>query len=125
MAITVAERNAQASAEAVAIFTRMAEEDPTIRQLLNNLYGPSWRYYGPAWNKLKHSDKLYAYSISKTRHNGRVGYGSWVYRVQGKSLVMMSGRRIHRLRKDAKLRAKKQYEGKRLLLDPGKEGKGR
>ena len=83
----------------------MTQDDPIIRQLLQRFNGPSWRYYGPSWGKLKHLDRLYAYSTSKGMHNGKAGFGSWVYRVQGQKLIM-GQERIHRLRKDAKARAK-------------------
>ena len=109
---TVAERNAQASAEARAIFNKMAQEDPVIRAMLRSFSGPSWRYYGPSWGRLKHNARLYVYSTSKTTHNGKTGYGSWVYRVQGKKLVM-GQERIHRLRKDAKARAKAMWDKER------------
>lgn len=109
---TVAERNAQASAEANAIFNKMAQEDPVIRAMLRIFNGPSWRYYGPSWDRLKHNDRLYVYSTSKATHNGKTGYGSWVYRVQGKKLIIRQ-ERIHRLRKDAKTRAKTLWKKER------------
>ena len=109
MGTTVAERNAQASAEANAIFNKMAQDDPIIQAMLRSFNGPSWRYYGPSWGKLKHNDRLYAHSTSKVTHNGRTGFGSWVYRVQGAKLLLTQ-ERIHRLRKDAKARAKAMWE---------------
>ena len=106
---TVEERHTQAIAEVNAIFNKMAQEDPVIRAVLRSFSGPSWRYYGPSWGRLKHNDRLYAYSTSKVSHEGRRGFGSWVYRVQGEKLVM-SQERTHRLRKDAKARAKSMYD---------------
>ena len=87
----------------------MAQDDPVIRAMLQKMSGPSWRYFGPSWAKLKHNDSLYAYSTNKTRHNGKVGFGSWVYRVQGKKLLMGQVR-VHKLRKDARARAKAMWE---------------
>jgi len=83
---------------------RLAQDDPAWGRFLTQM--PAYRYFHS-----KGSKDRYFWTTQDVRHNGKLRFGSGVYKyIKTKKVLKLTQERYHARRKDAKARALHLYE---------------